>query len=59
MARDPSQRDAHAALEPAPKPLIQQMEELGVEEFYIEVVPDADTGEDAVRVIAISPKPKK
>lgn len=46
-------------MEPTSKSLIQQMEELGVEEFYIEVVPDADTGEDAVRVIAISPKPKK
>lgn len=59
MARDPSQGDAHAALEPTSKSLIQQMEELGVEEFYIEVVPDADTVEDAVRVIVISPKPKK
>lgn len=46
-------------MEPTSKSLIQQMEELGVEEFYIEVVPDADTVEDAVRVIVISPKPKK
>ena len=59
MTDDPTHEDAAINVAGTGKTLLEQMEKLGVEEFHVEVVPDADAGEDAVRVISITPKPKK
>lgn len=59
MPRNAPELEAGGPPSSQSKTLIEQMEDLSVEEFYVEVALDASAGEDAVRVIAISPKPKK
>lgn len=39
--------------------LIEQMTELSVEEFYVELDLDTTSDDGSIRVVAITPKPKK
>jgi len=39
--------------------LVEQMTEFGADEFYVQLDLDSPSADDSIRVIEITPKPKK